>query len=228
MPLTTFEDWWQAQGEWVEAANQRRGGESGVQRLTGGERPLYCKRQSGHLHRSLRHPLGRPTVLREAESIRALRALGLRLPDVIYCAARKQGSTWQAVLVTEELSGFVALDQWYAKHSAATSPTVRTLLLDRLGQTLALMHRAGWQHGCLYAKHIFVRVEKSALGPVVDVALIDLEKCRRRWPRARAARHDMAQLARHRGSMPAADWSRLQAAHAAALAAHRKLHVRSD
>ena len=31
--LSQFEQWWQLQGEWVEEPNQRRGGESGVQRL---------------------------------------------------------------------------------------------------------------------------------------------------------------------------------------------------
>ena len=29
-----FDYFWQRQGEWVEAPNQRRGGESGVQRLS--------------------------------------------------------------------------------------------------------------------------------------------------------------------------------------------------
>lgn len=219
-PLNIFEGWWQAQGEWVEEANQRRGGESGVQRLSGDGRPLYCKRQSGHLHRSLRHPLGRPTVLREAESIRAFRALGLGVPELVYCGARKQGDgSWQALLVTEELPGFIALDRWYAEQATDVSPGARAMLLDRLGQALALMHGAGWQHGCLYAKHVFVRVEEGAFGPVVELALIDLEKCRRRWLHAFAARHDMAQFARHRGGMPLADWNRLQAAHSAALAA---------
>jgi len=220
MPFSSFERWWQAEGEWVEAANQRRGGESGVQRLPGNGRPLYCKRQSGHLHRSLCHPLGRPTVLREAESIRAFRALGLGVPELVYCGARKQGDgSWQALLVTEELPGFVALDRWYAEQAADVSPRARTMLLERLGQSLALMHAAGWQHGCLYAKHVFVRVEEGAFGPVVELALIDLEKCRRRWLRSFAARHDMAQFARHRGGMPLADWECLLAAHSAALAA---------
>ena len=54
-----FEQWWNTQGEWVEPPNLRRDGESGVQRLQarrGGL--LYCKRQIGHLYRSLWHPLG--------------------------------------------------------------------------------------------------------------------------------------------------------------------------
>lgn len=217
---STFERWWQIRGEWVEEANQRRGGESGVQRIAGKSGPLYCKRQSGHLHRSLCHPLGRPTVLREAESIRALRALGLGVPELVYYGARKQGDVWQAMLVTQELPGFVSLDRWYATQASAVSQATRMQVLDRLGQALALMHSAGWQHGCLYAKHIFVRIEEGTPGPVIELALIDLEKCRRRWLRHFAARHDMAQLARHRGNMSPADWEYLEAAHAAALAAY--------
>ncbi|HAF92779.1 MAG TPA: InaA protein, partial [Pseudomonas sp.] len=30
---STFQRWWEAQGEWVEEPNQRRDGESGVKRL---------------------------------------------------------------------------------------------------------------------------------------------------------------------------------------------------
>ena len=64
---STFQRWWNTQGEWVEEPNQRRAGESGVQRirLRDPQQPLlYCKRQIGHLYRSWLHPFGRPTVLR--------------------------------------------------------------------------------------------------------------------------------------------------------------------
>ena len=50
-----FEFYWNQQGEWVEEPNQRRGGESGVQRIHDGEgRLLYAKRQVGHTYRSWR------------------------------------------------------------------------------------------------------------------------------------------------------------------------------
>ncbi len=47
-PTDCFEYFWNKQGEWVEEPNQRRGGESGVQRIqssSGGL--LYAKRQIG-------------------------------------------------------------------------------------------------------------------------------------------------------------------------------------
>ncbi len=55
-----FDFYWRQQGEWVEEPNQRRGGESGVQRLNDASgKLLYAKRQVGHIYRSLLHPFGR-------------------------------------------------------------------------------------------------------------------------------------------------------------------------
>lgn len=212
-----FDFWWRAAGEWVEAPNQRRDGESGVVRLLVGERGLYRKRQAGHIHRSLRHPFGRPTPLREAESIAAFEVLGVPVPRIVFHGARKQGAAWQALLVTEELLSMMPLDRWYADVAWQVSAAARGLRLERLGETLAAMHRARWQHGCLYPKHVFVGVEDVAQVRV-SLAIIDLEKCRRRCLRGLAARRDMAQFRRHRGAMPAEDWDRLEGIHAQALA----------
>ena len=81
-------------------------------------------------------------------------------------------------------------------------------MLKELATHLARMHRGRWQHSCLYIKHVFVRVvgEGSAARP--EVALLDLEKCRRRLTAIAAARHDMLQLRRHSSFKPA-DWKKL-------------------
>ncbi|MCO2015712.1 InaA protein, partial [Pseudomonas aeruginosa] len=63
------------------------------------------------------------------------------------------------------------------------------------------MNLAHWQHGCLYPKHIFVRVE----GEAIEVALIDLEKSRRRLTVNKASQHDLKQLKR-RSSWTGAQW----------------------
>lgn len=214
LPATEFDRWWHSPGEWVEPANQRRGGESGVlllQSRNNARPPLYCKRQNGHIHRSLRHPLGRPTILRELQAYRALARLGIRTPNIVYCAARRQAGDWQALLVTEALQGFISLEQWYAQQM----PTALTReMLRQLALTLARMHLGGWQHGCCYAKHIFVKVRGA---DDVDIALLDLEKGRRRWRVASASRHDLGQLQRHRGDMPDGDVQYLQQAYQHAL-----------
>lgn len=217
---STFQRWWEAQGEWVEEPNQRRDGESGVKRLrlADPQRPLlYCKRQTGHLYRSLAHPFGRPTALREYQALRALERLGIRVPRVVYCAAQRPAGQWQALLVTEELSGFVSLEQWYQEARHLRDAAVQARLLQRLGEMLARLHRAGWQHGCLYPKHIFLRVDGEGADAEVEVALLDLEKCRRRlWPR-QASRRDMDQLRRRAPAISTADWAVLQAHYQAAL-----------
>ena len=47
-PEEKFDFFWRQQGEWVEEPNRRRGGESGVQRVTGPTgHLLYSKRQTG-------------------------------------------------------------------------------------------------------------------------------------------------------------------------------------
>jgi len=198
-----FDAWWLREGAWVEPPNRRRGGESGVQILSlEGARRCYSKRQVEHSYRSLRYPLGRPTVLREREAYEALGAIGVATPNLVYAGARKRAGVWQAILVTEALEGLVDIDQWYRTAPAAIEAGPRHAMLDELARQVALMHAGGWQHGCLYAKHVFVRCDDAGAPRVV---LIDLEKCRRRRPE-RASRRDVDQLRRHRGEMPEADW----------------------
>ncbi|MDR2838063.1 MAG: InaA protein, partial [Azonexus sp.] len=111
--MSEFDRWWNSQGSWVEPPNQRRGGESGVQILPPqkpGEPPLFSKRQVNHIYRTLLHPFGRPTVLREIKAYQALSRLGIGTPKLIYGAARKQPEGWQGLLVTEALQGFVSLE----------------------------------------------------------------------------------------------------------------------
>ena len=202
-----FNDWWQRTGEWVEAPNQRRGGESGVQRLapvTAGQPWLYSKRQIGHRFISWRYPLGRPTVLREKNAMQALERLGVQVPNLVFYAAKKRGKDWHALLVTEALTDFISLDDWYNKQqSQPVDPAIIASVLQQVASTLHKMHAAGWQHSCCYGKHIFIKISAQQLP---SVALLDLEKARRRWPAHRAALHDLKQFARHRGQMPDADW----------------------
>lgn len=205
---STFERWWHTQGEWVEAPNQRRSGESGVQRIrTKAQQLLYSKRQTGHLYRCWRHPLGRPTILRELQAMQALDKLGIRVPKLVYCAAQKSAGQWRALLVTEALEGFVSLEQWYASSNALrASAALNHHLLQQLAVMLSRLHLVGWQHGCLYPKHIFIKCHSARTGDWVELALLDLEKSRQRLFGAAASRHDLSQLYRHRGAMPESDW----------------------
>ncbi|MDR1227978.1 MAG: phosphotransferase [Azoarcus sp.] len=205
-----FDRWWHSQGSWVEPTNHRRGGESGVQLLQRdtGEPPLYCKRQIGHTYRTPLHLLSRPTILRELQAYRAFARLGIMTPRLVYGGARKQQWRWQAILVTEALQGFVSLEKWYAD---GVSAALKESVLHGMASTLARLHLAGWQHGCYYPKHIFVKAWEDESGAhQVEIALLDLEKSRRRLSARAAGRHDLGQLIRHRGNIPEADLSIFQ------------------
>ncbi|WP_191831022.1 lipopolysaccharide kinase InaA family protein [Pseudomonas fluorescens] len=206
-----FDHFWQQQGEWVEAPNQRRGGESGVQRLNGENGQVwYSKRQIGHIYRSLMHPFGRPTVLREYDALNSFEQLGVRVPHIVYCGVERDAEhQWRALLVSEALDGFEDCDNWYANGARERySPALHERMLQDLAENLARMHRGHWQHGCLYGKHVFIKVIGEGDEARAEVALLDLEKCRRRISCQRAAANDLKQLRRH-SSFNDAEWQKL-------------------
>lgn len=187
-----FDYWWQAQGEWVEPPNSRRDGHSGVQLLSAGGASYFCKRQRGHLCRSLRAPWGEPTVARELRAYRAFAACGVKVPALVFGECRREHGQWQALLVTRPLAGFVDLPTWLASSPSAAR---QRALVRALARSLQTLHRAGWQHGGLYPKHIFVAETERG----VEVALLDLERARQRFSAALARRQDLRQLQRRWG-----------------------------
>jgi hypothetical protein len=199
-----FAGWWGAPGEWVEEPNQRRSGWSGMLRVRIGEQVFYVKKQCNHLCRTLAHPFGWPTASRERLNIGRLQALGLRVPTPVFHGERRSENGFEAILVTEELAGFAALDT-----QTGLSPAARQALAAEAGRVLGIMHRAHWQHSCLYDKHLFVRWQ----GERPEVALIDLEKLRRPILHWKAAAHDLNQLQRHQKIWSAEEWRMLEAAH---------------
>lgn len=213
-----FNQWWQNQGDWVEEPNSRRGGMSGVQRIHSTDGTLlYAKRQVGHIYRSLLHPFGRPTVLRELKALESLDRLGINVPKVVYCGAeRDTDHGWRALLITAELKGFIEIENWEAaggreRHGEAFHQRV----MEAVGAMIARMNIARWQHNCLYPKHVFIRVEGDGPQASFEVGVLDLEKSRRRLTRKQAASHDLKQLRRH-SSWSDADWQHLIYGHSTA------------
>lgn len=201
MPQTqSFAFWWEAPGQWVEPPNIRRGGWSGVLRCRWQNRAVYLKRQHQHFCREWLHPLGWPTLCREYRNLLTLQKLGIHCPAPVYFA--REGAA--AVLVVEALDGFVALDQLHLD----AGPQREQLALN-LGRCLGHMHKHHLQHGCLYAKHIFVRQSADAW----QIALIDLEKMRWRPAAKKSAQHDLDQLQRHQSLLDAGDWEKMLQAH---------------
>ncbi|WP_310649706.1 lipopolysaccharide kinase InaA family protein [Pseudomonas juntendi] len=185
-----------APGVWVEPPNVRRGGESGVLRVKLGGLTFYKKQQVGHVYRSLRHPFGHPTVAREAKAVRAATALGVGTPELVYSHIHKHQGEWQAVMVTAALEGYVSLEDFRARQLEKTLGHHRYLeILEAYGRALGKLNLGKWQHGCLYLKHVFVDFR----APGVAVALLDLEKARKRFSAKQAARHDLRQVKRRSG-----------------------------
>ena len=149
-------------------------------------------------------------MLRERDALIGVRQLDVRVPEIVFCAAQRDPvHKWRALLVTKSLDGFEEIEQWYAGGGRERyGEAVHDRVLKDLAENLARMHKGRWQHSCIYIKHVFVRVTGEGDAAKVEVALIDLEKCRQRLSAQRAAVHDMKQLRRH-SSFSATDWKKL-------------------
>jgi len=187
----SLEFWWDAQGEWAEPPNYRRGGVSGVQRVTlPDQQTYYVKRQSNFIFRSLRHPCGAPTLLREWRNMQVCARLGVPTAQAVVFQTRRVARQWHAMLVTHALTGYISLDeglrqQRWDEHARAA---ICRAVLD----AIAPLHRARRKHGHLYGKEVFVRAE----GGSVQVAFLDLELCRLHVSRRKAAESDLRRLIR--------------------------------
>lgn len=205
--LHTFEQVWGYPIEWFEAPNESRGGWSGVGRLqlqlqNGGSLCLFVKKQQNHGRLTLLHPIkGEPTFRREYKRLQYLESRGVAAPQVVFYAEQLIENKACAILVTEELSGYVSLESLAEPLFINRNFTrgQKQQLFSVIASTLRNFHQLGLVHRALYSKHIFVK--DAAIQP--QVALIDLEKARFTpffWYRAY---YDLAALNRH-----AENWGR--------------------
>lgn len=109
-----FNHWWATEGDWVEEPNYRRNGMSGVQCVERNGKKLYVKRMTYHLFHSVRYPFGRPTIVREVAVIKELERAGVIVPKIVFGEAVKIEGEWRALLVTEDMAGFISIADWYA------------------------------------------------------------------------------------------------------------------
>lgn len=189
-----FDQWWHTVGEWVEQPNLRRGGESGVLRIKDREgKTLYIKRQENHIYRDVLHPFGQATIIREYNAYCALTKAQVNTPKLVYCGVQNK----KAILVTEALEGFTDLDNWMEQNKENPFfQEILTSLLQALATMLAKLHLNNLQHGSLYGKHLFVKAQGHELS-MVEVALLDLEKVKKRRTAKEAALHDIPKIKRH-------------------------------
>ncbi|GMQ91616.1 MAG: lipopolysaccharide kinase InaA family protein [Gammaproteobacteria bacterium] len=201
--LNQFDAIWGLELGWFEEPNKCRGGWSGVSRMdvrtvNGDTRGIFIKRQENHVYKSLMHPLkGEPTSVREFENIKRYHHAGVPTLNVVYFAARNNNGKRQAILITEELSGYKPLDQFITENRPILSE--KRNIVAVLAAAIRCLHDHHLQHNCLYPKHIFIKQQENG----IDVRLIDLEKTKRRWRRMSACLRDLDTLNRH-----SPQWSR--------------------
>jgi len=210
--LDTFEQLWELEAGWFEPPNKRRGGWSGASRYElkdpdGGVKPVFIKRQENHLGKTWRHPInGEPSFAIEMRNIMRLCKIQVPALTPVYYAQRIESGNVQAILMTQELTGFVPLTdlllQWgerdWPRHQAR--PLTRTI-----AAVLARMHQHRLQHHGMYTKHIFVQLPENG---EPKVHLIDLEKMRFNWFPWLAMRRDLYTLFKEFGPSRCTDQMR--------------------
>lgn len=199
--LTNFASLWKLEAKWFEEPNQRRGGWSGVCRVElglpeGGTCAIFLKRQENHGTPSWRHPVkGVPTFMREFKRIIDYKSKCIPTLEPVYFAMRRVGKDQRAILITEDLTRFLSLEdrvQTWLKEGAPTR-TVRRNILKAVAVLLQNMHAHGIQHSCFFPKHVFIRLNADG---TVDARVIDLEKSRWRPFKTLCAMRDLYSLSR--------------------------------
>lgn len=165
---------------------------------------LILKRQQNHNSRTWRHPLrGLPTVQKEFINICRFGKRGIETVTPVFFDRRRDADGIQAILATEYLREYLSFEDLLAQCGTApkNNLTDKRRALRLSADWVRCMHKAGFQHNCLYTKHLFLNLENSQ----VPVRGIDLEKAR--WqPRAsKRWRHDLGALFRRTKSMDRTD-----------------------
>jgi hypothetical protein len=115
--------------------------------------------------------------------------------EPVFFGMRIVGKDQRAILITEELTGFVSLEgrvqRWLRE--GAPSQAIRRRILKAVATLLSDMHSHGIRHNCFFPKHVFIRVSPSG---VVEARVIDLEKSKWRPLKMLCAIRDLYSLSR--------------------------------
>jgi hypothetical protein len=180
--LDTFEKVWDYQVNWFEEPNERRGGWSGVGRITlkddeGKKIGAFLKKQDNHCRTSFLHPIkGVPTFQREFEMMHYLATRQVLAPEVLFFARNPNGSL-ETTLMTKELTGFFSLEELTEQLFQTKPPTLseQNVIIKAVAKFAHSLHDVNIQHRSFYPKHLFIKTENAQ---VPEVAVIDLEKSR--------------------------------------------------
>jgi hypothetical protein len=204
--LDSFDRLWNLEAGWFEEPNQRRGGWSGVSRCEldlpeGGKVSVFLKRQENHITRTVLHPFGMSTFVREIQNILRFKKASIPALEPVYFAVRKIEGNLRAILCSEALVGYEPLENLVERWSTEGWPDRkdRQRLMEAVAAVMSRMHDHKIQHNCFYPKHIFI----SFTDAEIKVRIIDLEKAKVKILRRFASFRDLYALNRH-----ARYWSR--------------------
>lgn len=200
--LDTYEKIWALKAEWFEEPNERRGGWSGVSRLelklpSGGCVGVFLKRQENHVTPSISHPIrGLATFAIEFANISNFKKNNIPTLDTIFFAHRHSQKAQRAVLMTEELAGYLPLssNEYRPGGTYVSTKEQKLKLFKQLSALIRDMHAKGFKHDCLYLKHVFA---KQLPAGEVDLRLIDLEKAKKTPFKKAMVFRDLYSLHRH-------------------------------
>ncbi len=198
--VDSFDAIWSLEAGWFEEPNERRGGWSGVSKISlktedGGSVGVFLKRQENHNTLAWYKPIkGVPTFYREFKNILRFIKHGISTVEPVYFYYRYDDGNCQAILMTKELEGFESLDATaYARDGELMkNKDKREGLMLAVARAMRKMHEHHFRHNCFYSKHIFVRSVKGQW----DVKFIDLEKLSRNFFSRNAMMRDLYTLPR--------------------------------
>lgn len=211
---TSFDDLWGLPQDFVEPANIRRNGWSGVSTLQvhdaqGNAETFYLKRQEGQTRYSLRYLTGALTFQYEADALSMAQEQGWPSVELVAYAFRVDAHSGasQGLLLTRALS-LPSLADYADKISdwSLYLPQLRYV-----GEQLLSMHMTGWQHGALFPAHLFIELNSGA------IRLIDFERARKRLSPQWAAYADLVQFIRRCDWLPDEALSAIVQSHKASM-----------
>lgn len=195
----SFDALWDLPQEFVEPANIRRNGWSGVSTLQmedeqGEQETFYLKRQEGQTRFSLRYLTGALTFQYEADALSLALEQGWPSVEMVAYGFRvdAESGAAQGLLLTRALP----LPSLAAYEDKISDWSLYLPQLRHVGEQLLSMHMTGWQHGALFPAHLFIELSSG------DIRLIDFERARRRLRPQWAAYADLVQFIRRSDWLP--------------------------
>ncbi len=206
-----FDSLWRMDLEPLDEPNVGRGREGwssvsclSLQLSDGHEKRLILKRQKNHFSRTLCHPFrGIPTFEKEISNILRYKRLGIPTLEPVFYEVRYGSNGIQAILITEYLEGYSPLDELLGSYQKQGWPerAVRNRLIEALASPVRMLHEKGFQHNCLYPRHLFI----SQTDREIMVRVIDLEKNKWRPLGNKRRVRDLESLHRRTGGFTRSD-----------------------